>query len=99
MAISKIDLVVGRTFLADNQETMKKLIAALVEVTDREQAGIAGELTRRWLDNDGRVEEGEALWLRDGILIGCLRFRVTSSRIRPFSAGDHSKKNKVPVKL
>ena len=28
-------LVVGRTFLADNQETMRKLIAALVEVTER----------------------------------------------------------------
>jgi NitT/TauT family transport system substrate-binding protein len=28
-------LVVGRTFLADNQETMRKLIAALVEATER----------------------------------------------------------------
>ena len=28
-------LVVGRTFLADNQRTMRKLIAALVEVTER----------------------------------------------------------------
>ena len=28
-------LVVSRTFLADNQETMRKLIAALVEVTER----------------------------------------------------------------
>ena len=28
-------LVVGRAFLADNQETMRRLLAALVEITER----------------------------------------------------------------
>ena len=35
---------------------------ALVELADREQPGVAGELTGRWLDNDRRAEEIEALW-------------------------------------
>ncbi len=57
-------LVVDRTFLADNQETMRKLIAALVEVTERinsDKTAAAAVLNEQL-----RKEAGKALM--DGVI-------------------------------
>jgi NitT/TauT family transport system substrate-binding protein len=52
-------LVVSRTFLADHQDTMRKLIAALVEVTER--MNLDKTATAAVLNNQLKQETGKAL--------------------------------------
>ena len=57
-------LVVERTFLADNQETVKKLIAALVEVTERINSDLeaaAGILNEQLKKETGKPLEVEVI--------------------------------------
>jgi NitT/TauT family transport system substrate-binding protein len=57
-------LVVGRTFLADNQGTMRKLIAALVEVTERinsDKMAAAAILNEQLKKETGKALKGEVI--------------------------------------
>jgi NitT/TauT family transport system substrate-binding protein len=57
-------LVVGRTFLADNQRTMRKLIAALVEVTERinsDKMAAAAILNEQLKKETGKALKGEVI--------------------------------------
>lgn len=57
-------LVVSRTFLADNQETVRKLIAALVEVTERinsDKTSAAAVLNEQLKKETGKALDGEVI--------------------------------------
>jgi NitT/TauT family transport system substrate-binding protein len=57
-------LIVDRTFLADNQGTMKKLIAALVEVTERinsDKTAASAILNEQLKKETGKALQGEVI--------------------------------------